>query len=113
MAEMIPVRKPNLLLNGKSIEFNKIDYLALKKVTKIGNGAKVDCEKKYIDRYAYVFIFKKDYNFSAEYKKCSFNLNAPNVFLAAKVKVRKFGTGARINCLKRYIGFNALVIITD
>lgn len=113
MAEMIPVRKPNLLLNGKSIELDKIEYLTLKRVTKIGNGAKVDCEKKYIDKYAYVFIFKSDYEFSAEYKKYSLSLNSPPVFLAAKVKVRKFGTGARINCLKRYIGFNALVIITD
>lgn len=45
--------------NGKLELKDEIETIFQKKVTKFGNGAKIDCVKKYIGKEAYVIIRKK------------------------------------------------------
>ena len=49
----IELRKEELLLRDDVIGFIE------KKVTRFGNGAKVDCPKEYLGRRAYLLICKK------------------------------------------------------
>ncbi len=104
------VKKPNKLIVKKSFSFDKVSYIKLKTVNKIGNGAKVDSEKKYIGKFAYVFILKKSSNAIVTYKDESLDIKS-NILLISKAKIQKFGKGARINCLKKYIGYQALIVI--
>lgn len=45
--------------NNKLELKDEIETIFQKKVTKFGNGAKIDCVKKYIGKEAYVIIRKK------------------------------------------------------
>ena len=45
--------------NGKLELKDEIETIFQKKVTKFGNGAKIDCQKTHIGKEAYVIIRKK------------------------------------------------------
>lgn len=45
--------------NNKLELKDEIETIFQKKVTKFGNGAKIDCVKKYVGKEAYVIIRKK------------------------------------------------------
>jgi len=53
------MRKVNVNGNKLEVMDDKIETLFQKKVTRFGNGAKVDCPKKYIGAEAYVIVRKK------------------------------------------------------
>lgn len=46
------------LNKGKLVLRDDVDYLFEKKVTKFGNGGKIDCPKRFIGRKVYVLIKK-------------------------------------------------------
>lgn len=77
-----------------------------KKVTKFGNGAKISCSKKYIQKEVLVVIPKK----KDLIKKKDLNIKKDVEALYSK-KVTKFGTGAKIDCSKDYIGKEAIIFI--
>lgn len=53
------MRKVSVNRNKLEVRDDKIETLFQKTVTRFGNGAKVDCPKKYIGAEAYVIVRKK------------------------------------------------------
>jgi putative transposon-encoded protein len=53
-------RKVKAVRGGKINLQDEVEEIYEKKVTPYGNGAKVDAQKKYIGRRAYLIVLKKD-----------------------------------------------------
>ena len=51
-------RNVKAIANGKLTLTDNVDEIYEKRVTPYGNGAKIDCQKKYIGRRAYIIIVK-------------------------------------------------------
>ncbi len=53
-------RKVKAIAGGKLRIEEDVEEIFEKRVTPYGNGAKVDAQKKYIGRRAYIIVLKKD-----------------------------------------------------
>ena len=53
------VRKVEAVKGGKITLYDDVEEIYEKKVTPYGNGAKLDAQKKYIGRKAFIIILKK------------------------------------------------------
>ncbi len=51
-------RKVEAVAGGKIVLQDNVEEIFEKRVTRYGNGAKVDAQKKYIGRRAYVIVLK-------------------------------------------------------
>lgn len=48
------------IINKTTLQVENIEGFLIKKVTKFGSGAKVDCPKKYLGKTVYLIICKDD-----------------------------------------------------
>jgi len=53
-------RKVKAVAGGRLIIKDDVEEIFEKRITPYGNGAKVDAQKKYIGRRAYIIVLKKD-----------------------------------------------------
>lgn len=84
----------------------EVEDFYTKIVTRFGNGAKIDCSRKYIQKEVLVVIPK----IKNLVKKKNLDIKKDVEVLYSK-KVTKFGNGAKIDCSKDYIGKEAVVFI--
>ncbi len=84
----------------------EVENFYSKTVTKFGNGAKIDCSKKYVQKEVLVVIPK----IKNLIKKKDLDIRKDVEALYSK-KVTKFGNGAKIDCSKDYVGKEAIVFI--
>ena len=83
-----------------------------RKVTQFGNGAKIDVPKEFLGEEAILIVIGNSKELNKEIRKVN-KISIKNFKSYFERAVTKFGTGAKINAPKEYLGEKVIVAIKE